>query len=138
MTTQTRKKEHNHVRIPKPDTGGAFKVKIFHRFHNLPPRVTDHLLARVEMMFGESPDERDFIMVRRGTVRDFESAARPPATAPPWTVGVPVIESASRSGKKCVVFKQMKDNRGKSVKHFKVRIDPLPVLEKRTRYRLEG
>lgn len=130
--------QHNHVRIPKPGTGGAFKVKIFHRFHNLPPRVTDHLLARVEMMFGESHNERDFIMVRMGRVRDFESDKREKAAVPPWTDGIPVADALAHSAKKCVAYRATKDPRGKHVKRFKTRIDPLPVLEKATRYRLDA
>jgi hypothetical protein len=130
--------QHNHVRIPKPAAlDKPFRVRVFHRFHNLPPEITRYLLERVEMMFGESHQERDFIMVRRSRVRDFESDKREKATAPPWTDAVPVAEASARSGRKCVVYKPARDSRGRLRKHYKMRIDPLPVLEKQTRYRLE-
>ena len=131
--------QHNHVHIPKPvKLDRRFRVRVFHRFHNLPPEVTRYLLERVEMMFGESHRERDFIMVSMGRVRDFESDKREKATAPPWTDGIPVAEILAHSGKKCVAYKAIKDQRGEEVKRFKTRIDPLPVLEKATRYRLEA
>ena len=135
--------QHNHVRVPKPKGSGPHRVAISYRMQNFPPEGTAYLMDRMEMMLGE------FVMVRQGRVRDFESDARDPRASAPWSPKVPVAEGIAHSGTKAVAFKapftfpwgssgrsKVRLRRGKDG-NVMLRIDVLPAPEANTRYRLE-
>ena len=92
----------------------------------------------IEMM----PLRAEFVMVKQGRKRDFESAAREPATSAPWSSGVVVAEGPAHSGKRSAVLRRPAAKRAPKGKRRmptdRLRVDPLPVLEARTRYRLEA
>ena len=101
---------------------------------NLPPEVTSYLLDRVELYLG------DFIMVRQGQVRDFESEERLENEASPWSPGVKIATDAGRSGKRSTVLRHSgRGGRGKQKPESRSqRIDILPKMEYGDEYELEG
>jgi hypothetical protein len=131
MTCHLLQDQHNQFRMRPPAKGKPFRLVLPYRMMNLPPEVTDYLLDRVEMYLF------DFIMLRRGEVRDFESDARRENEASPWSPKVAVAEGEARSGRKAAAFRNA-DARGKRMAHVAVNLDMLPVLEYGKSYRLEG
>ena len=97
---------------------------------NLPPEVTDYLLGHIELYLN------DFIMVREGEVRDFESDVRQENGCSPWSLGVKVTDGVGRSGKHAAVLRN-DDSRART-RSLSQRIDILPKMDYGVEYVLEG